>query len=475
VGAAEAIEVEEVEIGPNDGPQSVAFASTADITVYGGAAGSGKSFLTLLRFGVHADQYPGYQATIFRREMPMVTQGGGLWDESLGLYPIWGAKSNSANFKWHFPERSVVQFRGLKQVSDAVKYQGAQFAEFCFEEATHFEESQFWYLFSRLRTKLRRTHGFKARCMLTCNPDPDSWVRKLIDWWIGEDGFPIRERAGKKRFFIRDGNDLVWADSVDELRKLVGPLISKKNKPKSVRFIPALLADNPQGDPDYESTLNALHQIERDRLLGGNWNVRAVAGSFFKRGYFQLIDFWPGQVKRRVRAWDLAATKPHEGNKDPDWTVGLKVAELDTGKWLIEHAERFRESPGAVDDAILNIARQDGVETIQLFWRDPGQAGKSQEDHIVKLLKGFHVKFVVASKDKQTYAGPVSSFAEHQQIMVMRGSWNEPFFGALEAFPTKGVHDDDVDALSRASLEFFPGEAEYDQAYDAYLPTFRNG
>jgi hypothetical protein len=96
-------------VGPNPGPQTRAFSSSADITLYGGQAGGGKSYLTLLRFAVHADQNPGYFGCIFRREMPMITVGGGLWEESMGLFPIFGAKPNLSTREWRFPNRSLVR------------------------------------------------------------------------------------------------------------------------------------------------------------------------------------------------------------------------------------------------------------------------------------------------------------------------------------------------------------------------------
>lgn len=454
-------QVQEVVIGPNPGQQSAAFASLADITVYGGAAGGGKTWLALLRLGVHADQLPGYNAIIFRREMPRITAAGGVWEESMGLFPIFGAKPNSGQFFWRFKERSLIQFRSIQHLSDVVSYRSAQLAEFVFEEGTEFEEAMFWGIFSRLRTTLQRTHGFKARCMITCNPDPDSWVRRLIDWWIGEDGLPIQERINKKRYFVRDGDAMIWGDTPGDVRAAAPHIeFDEHNQPKSIRFIPAKLADNPKGDPTYASRLNALPLVERSQLLGGNWNVRAVAGSYFRRSYFEVIDRMPPGVKKRVRGWDLAATEPNEQNKDPDWTVGVKEAELEDGTTVIEHVEYFRCTPGTRDKRLQAIASQDGLGTVQAFWQDPGQAGKSQRDYLAALLRGNRVRFKVASKDKETYAGPASSDAEHGRIKVLRGAWNDWFFGQLEAFPSKNVHDDAVDALSRSHLEITKPEQD---------------
>ncbi len=53
----------------------------------------------------------------------------------------------------------------------------------------------------------------------TCNPDADSWVASFIDWWIGDDGYAIKERSGVMRWMVRIGDDIVWADTPEELRE----------------------------------------------------------------------------------------------------------------------------------------------------------------------------------------------------------------------------------------------------------------
>lgn len=447
--------MEHVVIGPNKGPQSDAFASSATITVYGGQAGGGKTYLTLLRFAVHADRYPGYAGIVFRREMPMVTVGGGLWEESMGIFPAFGAKPNSSNFSWRFGNRSLIQFRGLQHAKDVLNYQGAQLAEFCFEEATHFEESQFWYLFSRLRTKC----GMRARCMLTCNPDPDSWVRKLVDWYIGDDGIAIPERAGNKRYFLRDGDELVWGDSADEVRARAPHL---RQEPASLRFIPATLADNPKGDPSYGSRLEQLPLVERERLKGGNWNIRPAAGNVFKRHWFEVLDAppHPKDIVRVGRYWDLAATEPHAGNPNPDWTRGIKIARLKSGVFVVLDLVSTRSRPHEVDALIDATAQQDGMGCTVGFWQDPGGAGKAEADRHRRRLAGYHVKVQSAGHDKVTYAKPTSSQAEGGNIKLVRGAWNDVYLSEHEAFPSKGVHDDIVDAESLGMLDLTTGILE---------------
>lgn len=448
MGAAAQVE----RITTNPGPQTKAFASSADITVYGGAAGGGKTHLALLRFAVHAAENPGYFGIIFRREMPMITVGGGLWEESMKLFPLFGARPNISMREWRFPNRSLIQFRSLQHESDMLNYQGAQLAEYCFEEGTHFPESMFFYLFSRLRSKCWK-NGTTSRALITLNPDPDSWLRKLVDWYIGKNGLPIEERAGVKRYFVRDGDELVWGSSKAEVCDLAPHITADPhNQPKSLRFIPARLRDNPRGDPTYESRLNALNRVDRERLLGGNWNIRAAAGTLFKRAWFPIIDRVPADLIAAARGWDLAATEPSPANRNPDWTRGTKMSRHQSGLYLVQNLVSLRGRPHAVDKLVKDTTVSDGRPVRQALWQDPGAAGKSDAQRYVRELAGYDVRVKIASSDKLTYAKPVSAQAEGGNMALLRGPWNEEFIREMEGFPDAD-HDDIPDSVSRAFLD----------------------
>ena len=110
---------------------------------------------------------------------------------------------------------------------------------------------------------------------------------------------------------------------------------------------------------------------------------------------------------------------------------------------------RARANPGDVEQLLLNTATQDGKRVTIGFGQDPGQAGKSQAQHLVRALSGFTVRPATESGDKLTRFGPFSSQCRAGNVKIRRGLWNEELFRILEGFPDL-AHDDEVDACSGA-------------------------
>lgn len=437
-------------IEPQPGPQRAFLTTQADIAFYGGEAGGGKTYALLLEplYDVHN---PDFGAVIFRRTTKQVMSEGGLWDTASDLYGSLGAKPNLNDLRWTFPSGAKVTFAHMEHEKNRLDWQGSQIPLIEFDELTHFTWKQFSYMMSRNRS----TSGAQSRMRGTLNPDADHWVRQFIDWWIGEDGYAIPERSGVIRWFIVRDDEVIWAGSRAALQlEYPGCL------PKSFTFIPAGLDDNPiltQKDPAYRASLEALPRVERERLLGGNWNIRPQAGEYFQRSWFPVVDALPAGLEY-VRSWDLAASEKERDADDPDFTVGLLLGrDRASGRFYVAHVERMRATPGAVRQAVLNTASQDPVGTRVRIPQDPGQAGKSQAQDFVSALVGRRVITKPVSGDKVTRAGPASSQAEAGNISVLRAPWNDVFFAELEAFPNEMTHDDQVDALSDAVDEFIPG------------------
>lgn len=429
-------------IRPQPGPQEAFLSTKADIAIYGGAAGGGKSFGLLLEPLRHINN-PKFGAVIFRRQGVEIRKEGGLWDESESLYHHAGGTPRQQMLDWKFPKGARVSMSHLEHEKDKYTWQGAQIALLEFDELTHFSRSQFFYMLSRNRS----TCGVRPYVRASTNPDADSWVAEFIAWWINpETGYPILERSGVLRWFIRRGDDLIWGDSKEEMLEKHPDAIDAEVK--SVTFIASSIHDNKillAKDPGYLGNLKALSLVDNERLEKGNWKIRPSAGLYFKRSYFPIVDAAPA-ASRRVRCWDLAGTDAEEGGT-PDWTVGMKMSRDQHGTFYIEHIERFQASPEKVESSIVNTAAGDGKAVRVRIPQDPGQAGKMQARYYVNKLAGFNVTTKRVTGDKVVRATPASAQAGAGNIKVVRGPWNEAFFTEVENFPGKGK-DDQIDALS---------------------------
>jgi len=435
----------EGDIFPQPGPQEMFLRSAADIAIFGGAAGSGKSWALLLETLRHPPDVPGFDCVLFRRNTTDIRRPGGLWAESLKVFPDTGGIPINHRLEWRWPGGGSVKLAHLEYENTVLDWHGSQVPMIGFDELTTFTKMQFFYLLSRNRS----TIGIKPYVRASCNADAGSWVAELIAWWINQrTGYPIPERSGVVRFFVRGADDgLVWFATRGEAMRATG---QPAETIKSLTFISAKLNDNPalmRSDPSYLGNLMMLPAVERERLLNGNWKIRPSAGLYFNRAWVQVVDIAPAVIQE-ARGWDLAAT-PETTENDPDWTASVKVGRLTDGRYLVMDATSLRGSPNDVERHVRNISSHDGYGVTVGLPQDPGQAGKSQIASFVRMLAGYPVEWSPETGDKITRFSPFSAQAEAGNVLVLRGPWNERWFQMLEGFPEL-PHDDDVDATSRA-------------------------
>lgn len=420
----------------------------------------------------------------------------------MSLFPLVGATSRKTpKPMFVFPSGSKVTFDHLERYSDCLSYQGSQIPLIEFDELTHFDERVFWYMLSRNRSD----SGVPGYIRASTNPDPDSWVRKLIAWWIGPDGYAIPERSGVIRWFIRVQGNVTWGDTKEEMlaRQVIGykgivklesrnhfPLEGEEgvvyyNKdlrayytwnngdyedlitPKSVTFIASLLSDNAilmRSDPSYLANMKALPYVEQERLLGGNWDVRPSAGDYFPRSKATIIDEIPNDVVKWVRAWDLAATEDRKTNNPEDgpaFTAGVLMGKRRNGRYVIADVINKRMNSSDVMNTVLNTAKIDKKVHKRVKIRlsqDPGQAGKAQIEQYIKMLSGFSVSAVRETGDKITRAEPFSAQwigvhgSETGNVDVLNAEWTEAYLSQMDACP-QGKFWDMIDASSNGFNE----------------------
>lgn len=224
-----------------------------DETLYGGAAGGGKSdalLIDALGLQQNAILNPVYRAILFRRSFPEL---GDLIDRSMYIYPkiVPGCAYKTAEHEWVFPEGAKVIFGYAEADKDRYRYQGRQYQWIGFDEITHWPTPVVYeFLFSRLRTP---DPALKCYMRAATNPGGPGhkWVRER--WRIDDQGNPTQ--------FVID------VEGTQHTR----------------RFIPAKLQDNPHlAESGYRQRLLQLDEMSRAALLDGRWDIIEVPGAWYK-------------------------------------------------------------------------------------------------------------------------------------------------------------------------------------------------
>ena len=441
-------------IQPQPGPQTLAMSSRADILVYGGAAGGGKTF-TLLVDPLRHKNNPKFNAVFFRRTYPQITLPGGMWDESEKIYPQFKARPTKSRLKWDMPSGATFSFHHMQHEMDKSEWQGAQIENINFDELTHFTESQFWYLLSRNRS----LSGIKPYMRGSCNPDANSWVKQLVLPWV-DTNVDIAERpaSGSLKYFVRVDGKIEWVD--ETYRYTQGGVTVAA---KSFTFIKASVFDNMKllnANPEYLANLRSLPLIEQERLLYGNWDI-VESGNMFRKEWFDEIDPFelPTRFKRLIRFWDLASSKPNEVEKNksnPDYTAGALVGVGHDGMYYFLDLVMVRDTPGEIESLLKKTCREDiakyGTIVEFAYEQEPGSSGVFVTHHFTTtVFKGFRFKGFESTGSKIARANPVSAEIQNGgTFKIARGRWNAQFYALASAFPKAGVHDDAVDALSGA-------------------------
>ena len=453
--------------------QKMILESKAQVLVIGGAAGSGKSYLLQLMPLLIVND-PRTACVMFRRTSPQLRGQGGLFDKAKGIYNTLPKKLKPTfrenDMKATFPNGATVKWQSMQHVSDKLDIQGLEYTFIGVDEATQFEWEQLEYMMSRLRSESK----YVSRMVMSCNPDPDHKLREIIDWYLDDSGYPIPERDGVIRYFITIDDTYHWGDSVEELKKKYG----KKVKPVSFSFISSTIKDNPPmliNNPEYLAQLEGLNEVDRARLLYGNWDARPQGANYFKRTYLKDVDVLPTNCSQ-VRVYDKAATERSSGNKTPDFTAGIKVCRdpdghyylvgdyhddfRDTGDWSTDTMGRFCKPSGERDNIIKKQAEYDGPDVTIVFSVDPGQAGISEFTTASRdlLQMGYIVDKdpVPGNRSKLTRFTPFAILAENGHVSIVKKSFDvrtyEALMKELESFDgqrSTGTRKDDwCDAIA---------------------------
>lgn len=385
--------------------QKVFLRTNAIEALFGGAAGGGKSSALLMSAMQYVD-VPGYSAILFRRTFADLSLPGALmdrfktWiDEEPDIH--WNANSYVATF----PSGARISFGYLNNTNDYLRYKGSEFQFIGMDEVTEIRESDYRYLFSRLRRPATGALSqVPLRMRAASNPAPN-WVRQ--------------------RFIV-------------------------EGKEKGRIFVPSKLTDNPGIDADsYRQALSALDPVERRRLEEGDW-WSTTLGTMFDRTSVVIVD--PIEVPlvtsaaRVVRFWDLAATEPSQSNPNPDWTVGTLMI-FDQGIAYVLDVRKARVRGEHVEQLVAQTAYEDGLGVAIRMEQEPGSSGKALVDQYARyVVPGYDFQGIRSTGDKITRARPFAAAVANGNVRIVRGPWVSDWLDEVSSFPEACDHDDQVDS-----------------------------
>lgn len=280
-----------------EGGQKAMLSSVADISIVGGQRGGGKSYI-LLMIAIYDITNPNFRAIIFRKDLDDLTD---IIDTSQELYEDYGTYNRAKNdMTWNFNNGGWLTFsyHNMEFPDFHDRYQGKQYPYIGIDEVTQMSYKKF----KVLTMSNRNAYGIRNRIVGSCNPDPDSWVAKFIEWWIDQDtGLPIPERAGKVRYCNMTGDDVsqvVWGDTREEcFEKCKTEIMASWREEynhfgspqdlfiRSATFVPAKLTDNHalmDSNPEYLGILYNQDEETKARFLDGNWKYKSAGDDIIK-------------------------------------------------------------------------------------------------------------------------------------------------------------------------------------------------
>ena len=260
----------------------------------------------MLMEGVYDIRNKHYNSVLFRKnkdDFENIENESKRWFANMGKY-----NKSKDDMTWNFKTGAKMSFdhfdMTLKEFED--KYRGQQIPYIGIDELP---QIPFEFL-KILMGSNRNTIGIRSRIIGTCNPDPLSWLRKFLDWWIADrdtvypdglthperHGLPIPWRNGVVRYFFITGDsvdNIIWGSTPaevymqakEEIDALWDPNLEKfgYNKidfaVKSAVFIKASIMENKsllKNDPNYVASILNKSPEERAKEWEGNWDAIAM-------------------------------------------------------------------------------------------------------------------------------------------------------------------------------------------------------
>jgi hypothetical protein len=261
---------------PSPGPQYAAVKCQADVLLYGGEAGGGKTDLLLgLAFEHHQ------KSLIIRKHYADMR---GITDRAKEMNGTDKGYSGQlpprlVTVKHTAERQNIIDFGGLAQDGDEEHWQGQPHDLVGIDEAAQNKEKQIRYLMGWNRST---DPNQRCRVVLATNPPISSvglWLISMFAPWL-DPRYPDKAEYGELRWCVTGQHEYgrtfdKWVDGPDA--KVPSGKILENGEPDyliplSRTFIPSHLSDNPfLADTGYKAQLDAMPEPLRSAMRDGNF------------------------------------------------------------------------------------------------------------------------------------------------------------------------------------------------------------
>jgi len=403
--------------------------STAFETLYGGAAGGGKTAALVAEAVTYAMQYPKARIYIFRKTIPELKQSviPEIYKQCADYINLAkGMSYNAQDRTFVFNNGSLIQLAYLENPADMYRYQSAEIHCLLMDEVTHFTQEQYEFLKTRVRTAGKQP--LKVMCATNPGNIGHAWVKSYF----------IDIAAPETIYTDRNGN--------------------------TRQFIPAKVSDHPDKNfrDTYTKQLSSLSDPNlRRAYLDGDWDV--FAGQAFEEWRRDAEDGSPYHV---VKPFVI----PNHWVKwfAYDWGYNSYAA----GVWLAKDPatdriflyREFYEHAMSASVQAETIFMLDGDDTIRMRLADPSiwkQIGNAETgETIAAIFQRSNLIFQPANNDRKAGKNAVHEALAPKAdglpglqvfsscVNFIRTFPNLPLdINRIEDVVTKGVEDHLYDAI----------------------------
>lgn len=249
---------------PNPGPQTEAYFSQADVLLFGGSPGGGKSALGI---GLAVNEH--HRSLVVRKNFADLE---GIIDNSKKMLGSDQGFIGGNRPKYNKPDGGVIHYAGLSADGGIGGHQGVDHDYIYFDEVAQMREAQVRLMIGWLRTD---RPGQRCRVVMGSNPPMDSIGDWLIDYfgpWLNTN-YPKPALPGELRYFLPGDNGKDYECEKDDVTYISGPDGQRIKIPAQSRtYIPSSFTDNPFYSPEqYAKSVASIPEEHRTKMVTGNF------------------------------------------------------------------------------------------------------------------------------------------------------------------------------------------------------------